>query len=55
MTAIKYRNGMYKIGSRFMKYRRACRYAASHGERILVIVNAETLTYVNTVDVYMMR
>lgn len=55
MTAIKYRNGMYRIGGRMMRYRRAIQYAASKGERTLIIVNHETNTYVETVDVYMMR
>ena len=55
MTAIRCRNGVYKIGKRRMRFRRAVQYAASRGERTLIIYNEDTGTYFDTVDVYMMR
>jgi len=53
ITAIKHHGDNYHIGGRLRTYRRALRYAAKRGYRVMSIVHLGTGTLINYVDVYM--
>ena len=53
ITAIKHHGDNYHSGGRLRTYRRALRYAAKRGYRVMSIVHPGTGTLINYVDVYM--